>query len=264
MNIYWHELKLSFKSILLWACSMTILAVVYIFLFKGLGEEIENFKAFLNHMPEIIKMGFHIIIDSISTLEGFYSFVFSFIVLCGAIQAMSLGMNIITKEVRDKTADFLMTKPISRSHVLSFKLMAACSSLLITNLIYLLITTVTATILVTEFNIKIFFLISLTLFFVQLIFLALGFLISVMIGKIKSVISVSLSTVFAFYILGTLGSFLGEERIRYFSPFRYFDPLYILKHAAYETSFILIGLVFFITAIAGSYLVYCNKDIHAV
>ncbi len=264
MNIFLHELKSYRKSIFIWACSMTLLSVLYILLFKGLGNDIEDFKAFLNNMPDVIKSVFNIYIDSISTLEGFYSFVFSFVVLCGAIQAMNIGTAIVSKEIRDKTADFLMTKPVSRSTILTSKLLAAFFTLTITNIIYLGLTILAAIAIVGDFNLKLFFMISVTLFFIQLIFMALGFIVSVVAGKIRSVISISLSTVFGFYILGSLGSFLGEERVRYMSPFRYFDTAYIIKNAAYEASFVVIGLIFVIAAIAGSYLVYTKKDVHAV
>ena len=264
MNIVLHELKAYRKSIIIWACSMTLLAVLYIFLFKGLGHDIENFKAFLNNMPDVIKKSFNIFIDSISTLEGFYSFVFSFVVLCGAIQAMNIGTAIVSKEIREKTADFLMTKPVSRYSIMTSKLLAAFSALVITNIIYLGLTILAAFAVVNEFNLKLFFMISVTMFFVQLIFMAMGIIISVIVGKIKSVISISLSTVFGFYIIGSLGSFLGEERVRYLSPFRYFDTAYIIEHAAYETSFVVVSIVFIIAAIAGSYLVYIKKDVHAV
>lgn len=264
LNIFLHELKAYRKSIIIWSFSMTLLAVMYIFIFKGLGPDIENFKAFLNNMPDVMKKVFNIYIDSMSTLEGFYSFVFSFVVLCGSIQAMNLGTAIVSKELRDRTADFLMTKPVSRIGILTSKLVAAFSVLAITNIIYLVLTILAAVVAVNAFNLKLFFMISVTMFFVQLIFMSLGVMISVLAGRIKSVISVSLSTVFGFYILGSLGSFLGEERVRYLSPFRYFDTAYIIEHAAYEVSFIVIGIAFVIAAIAASYLVYLKKDIHAV
>ncbi len=264
MNIFRYELKAYRPSILIWACSMALLAILYIFLFKGLGNDIESFKAFLNNMPDAIKTSFNILIDSIATLEGFYSFVFSFVLLCGAIQAMNLGTAIVSKEVREKTADFLLTKPVSRIAIMTSKLLAAITALALTNIIYLGLTMTAAAVVVERFDVKIFFLISLTMFFVQLMFMALGILISVMARKIKSVISVSLSTVFAFYIIGSLGSFLGEEKVRYFSPFRYFEPAYIIQYGAYETSFAIIAVIFIMAAIAASYLIYLRKDIHAV
>ncbi|HNX92769.1 MAG TPA: ABC transporter permease subunit, partial [Syntrophomonas sp.] len=137
MNIFRYELKAYRPSILIWACSMALLAILYIFLFKGLGNDIESFKAFLNNMPDAIKASFNILIDSIATLEGFYSFVFSFVLLCGAIQAMNLGTAIVSKEVREKTADFLLTKPVSRIAIMTSKLLAAITALALTNIIYL-------------------------------------------------------------------------------------------------------------------------------
>jgi ABC-2 type transport system permease protein len=264
INIFKYELKACRSSILIWACSMALLAVLYIFLFKALGPDIESFKAFLNNLPEVIQKSFNILVGSISTLEGFYTVVFSFVVLCGAIQAMNLGTSIVSKEVREKTADFLMTKPVNRSTIMTSKLLAALTALTLTNIIYLGLTIAAALAVVNTFDLKKFILISLTMFFVQMMFLALGLMISVIAGNIKSVISVSLSTVFGFYIIGSLGSFLGEEKVRYFSPFRYFDPVYIIRHGAYETSFAVIGLVLVIAALGASYLVYLKKDIHAV
>jgi ABC-2 type transport system permease protein len=243
---------------------MSALAVIYIMLFKGLGEDIDAFRVFVENMPDIMKKAFNIYVDSISTLVGFYAMVFSFVVLCGAIQAMNLGTAIVSKEIREKTADFLLTKPVSRERVLTSKIMAALSALVITNLIYLGSTVLVATAIVGDYNLKLFLMISVTLFFVQLMFMALGIIVSVMAGKIKSVISVSLSTVFGFYIIGNLGSIVGEEKVRYISPFRYFDTSYIISNASYEVSYVVVGFILVIAAICGSYFVYKKKDIHAV
>jgi ABC-2 type transport system permease protein len=70
--------------------------------------------------------------------------------------------------------------------------------------------------------------------------------------------------VFGFYILGSLGSVLGEDKVRYLSPFRYFDTAYIINNAAYEIPFVLIGIIFVLAAIGCSYVVYIKKDIHSV
>jgi ABC-2 type transport system permease protein len=264
MNMFLHELKAYRKSIIIWACSMAALAVMYIFIFSGMASEIENFKSMLNSLPEVVKKLLSLYVDSISTLEGFYSFVFVYVVLCGAIQAMNLGVAIVSKEVREKTADFLLTKPVSRKEILTYKLLAALASLIITNILYLLITIPAALTVKSEFSMKIFLMISITLLFVQLMFASLGVIVSVIAGKIKSVISISLSTVFGFFIIGALGSVIGDKAARYLSPFKYFDYAYIVQNAAYETSFIIIGIIFVIASVAASYLVYVKKDIHAV
>jgi ABC-2 type transport system permease protein len=115
-----------------------------------------------------------------------------------------------------------------------------------------------------DFSLKVLVMLSLTMFFIQLIFLALGIVISVIVPKIKSVLTVSLTTVFAFYFLGMFSSTTGEEAKRYISPFKYFDTAYIIKHTGYEASFLIVGAVIIILAITASYFVYLKKDIHAV
>jgi len=264
MNIFIHELKAYFKSTLIWACSMATLAVLFIMIFSAASVEIESFKNILSNVPEALRKMLSIYIDSIATLEGFYSFVFVYVVLCGAIQAMNIGTSIVSKEIREKTADFLLTKPVKRERILTFKLLAALGSLVITNIVYLVITVPMALTVTSKFSMKIFLMISVTLFFVQLMFVSLGVLVSVLVGKIKSVISISLSTVFGFFIIGALGSVLGDEAVKYISPFKYFDAAYIIKNGSYETSFILTEIIFIVVAIVFSYLVYVKKDIHAV
>lgn len=264
MNIFLHELKAYRKSVIIWAGSMAALAVLFIFIFSSAAGDLELFRDVMKSIPEAARKALSIYVDSIATLEGFYSFIFVYIVLCGAIQAMNLGTSIVSKEVREKTADFLLTKPVKRKTILTAKLLAAFVSLIITNIIYFVITFAVTLTVKHEYNMKIFLMINVTLFFVQLMFMALGVIVSVIAGKIKSVISISLSTVFGFFIIGALGSILGDEAVRYISPFKYFDTAYIIKNAAYETSFIVVEIIFIIAAIATSYIVYTKKDIHAV
>lgn len=265
MNMFLHELKSYRKSTIIWTCSICAIVVVFLFMFTSLANEAAEMKKILAGYPEGVRKALGISLDTIVTLLGFYSFMFIYVVLCGAIQAMNLGTSIISKEVREKTADFLLTKPVSRKQVLTAKLLAALTSLGITNVIFLIVANIMASIVHSEpYSLKILLLISFTMFFIQLIFMSLGILISVIVPKIKSVIAVSLSTVFSFFILSMFGSFIGEEAIRYITPFKFFDSAYILKHAAYELPFVVLTIVLIIVAIGASYVIYDKRDIHAV
>jgi ABC-2 type transport system permease protein len=264
MNVFLYELKAYRKTVIIWTCTITALALLYMLLYKGLGKDLEQFKVFMNNLPDIMKKIFNLYISSITTLVGFFSFIFTFVLLCGAIQAMNIGTSIVSKEVRDNTADFLMTKPLSRAEILSSKILAALCCLVITNIIYLGVTIPFGAAMSKDFDIKLYLLLSASLFFVQLIFMAMGIIVSVIARKIKSVISISLSTVFGFYIIGSLGSIIGEANVRYLSPFRYFDAAYIIQNASYEASFVIVGSIFVIAAIAASFVVFLKKDIHSV
>ncbi|MFZ3100605.1 MAG: ABC transporter permease subunit [Desulfitobacteriaceae bacterium] len=178
---------------------------------------------------------------------------------------MNLGISILSKEVREKTADFLLTKPVSRCKIMTAKLLSTLTSLVITDVIYLIITLIMLSLIQSgAYNLKIFLMISVTLFFVQLLFLSLGVIVSVVVPKIRSVLPISLGTVFGFFILNLLDSVIGNKATRYLIPFLYYDSAYIIKNASYETSFVVLEIVFVVAAIGASYLIYSEKDIHTV
>lgn len=265
MNIFFHELRAYRKSTMIWSVSLVMIIVLFMSFYPSFAKDAEEFQKIMEGYPEAIRNALGFNLGSFFTILGFYCFPLSFITLCGAIQGMNHGTSIVSKEVREKTADFLLTKPVTRSTVLTAKLMAAFFSIVITNVVYLAVTIIMAFQVQTEdFSVKILIMLSLSMFFIQLIFLALGVIISVIAPRIKSVLTVSLTTVFAFYFLGMFSSTTGEEAKRYISPFKYFDTAYIIKHASYESTFLIVGAVIIILAITASYFVYAKKDIHSV
>jgi ABC-2 type transport system permease protein len=265
MNMYLHELKAYRKSTIIWTLSLVAVTMFFLSLFPSITKDAEEFKKLLEGYPEALRKAIGLNIENIASILGFYSYTFLYITLCGAIQAMNLGVSIFSKEVREKTADFLLTKPVTRTQILTSKLLAALTSLVVTNVVYLAAANIMASQVSTEdYSSKIFFLISITLFFIQLIFLALGMIISVIVRKIKSVLTVSLSTVFALFIVGMLSSTAEDEAMRYLSPFKYFDTDYIIKNSGYETSFFIAGIGIIIASIVASYFIYNKRDIHAV
>ena len=265
MNMYLHELKAYRKSTIIWTCSLVLLTILFLSMYPAISKDAADFKKLLEGYPEALKKAIGLSIDGFFTLLGFYSYVFMYVVLCGSIQAMNLGTSIISKEVRDKTADFLLTKPVTRSHIMTAKLLAMLTSLAITNVVYFIAAMLMATTIKTAtFSVKIFFMISITLFFVQLMFMALGVIISVIFPKIKSVLPITLGTVFGFFIIGMLSSTIGDKASRFLIPFKYYDTGYIIKNSSYEVSFIIIEILFIMATIFASYVIYAKKDIHAV
>lgn len=265
MNIFLHELKAYRKSTIIWSLSLIAIIVIFMSMYSSFAADAEGFMKILESYPEAIRNALGFNQENFFTILGFYSFPLSFITLCAAIQAMNLGTSIVSKEVREKTADFLLTKPVTRTKILTAKLLAAFVSIAMTNIVYFAAASFVAIQVKTDdFSLKTFLLLTLTIFFIQMIFLALGIIISVMVRKIKSVLTVSLASVFAFYFLGMFSDTTGDEVKRYFSPFKYFDTAYIIKHSSYEVSFLIVGAVIIILAISASYVVYTKKDIHAV
>jgi ABC-2 type transport system permease protein len=265
MNMYLHELKAVRKSTIIWAVSMVAIAVLYFSLYTGMVKDVADFKNLLAGYPASIRAMLGISLDSITSILGFYAMVFSFVALCGAIQAMNYGLSTLSKESRERTADFLLVKPVSRFSIVSSKLLAMLTMLFVTDVLYYAGTLITVSLVKNaEFSLKLFFLISLTLLFIQLIFFALGVLISLFFKKLKSVLPVSLGVVFGLYILGAVLVTGSDDIARFVSPFQYFPISYILKNAGFELPYLIVGSLIVALSITASYIIYIKKDIHAV
>lgn len=265
MNMFLHELKAYRKSTIIWTFALMAAVILFLSMFPSFSREAEQFEKLLEGYPEALRKAIGLSVENIGSILGFYSYIFLYISLIGAIQAMNLGTSILSKEVRDKTADFLLTKPVTRTKIMTSKLLAAFTSLVITNVFYILVATMMVSLVATkEYSTKIFLLLSLTLFFLQLIFLTLGIIISVVVPKLKSVLPISLGSVFGFFIIGALASTTGDDTLRYISPFKYFDFTYIVQNSSYEPSFMMVAIGFIVIALAASYLIYSRRDIHAV
>jgi len=265
MNMFLHELQAYKKFTALWILTLVGLVVIFLSMFPTISREAEEFKRIMEGFPESIRLALGLSVENIGSIVGYYSYIFLYISLFGAIQAMIIGVSILSKEVRQKTADFLLTKPVTRSQIVTAKLLAGFSSLVITNMAFLGAATLMASLVETkEYSTLLFLLLSLTLFFLQLIFLALGMIVSVLVPKIKSVLSISLGIVFTFFILGALISTREDHALRYLTPFKYFDFAYIIQHSSYESSFIAAAIGFIAIAITASYIIYSKRDIHAV
>lgn len=263
MNIFLHELKAYRKSTIIWTCSLTTLVILFLSMYPAIAKDAEDFQKILDNYPAaVIKaLGF----SNFFSLLGFYSATLTYVLLSGSIQAMNLGTSIISKEVRDKTADFLLTKPVSRSQIMTAKLLAVLTSLVITNVIYIAAASLMASTIQAEpINYILFFMLSITVFFVQLMFMSLGVIVSVLVPKIKSVLPISMGTVFSFFIISMLSSSIGDTTTRFITPFKYFDLMYIINNSAYEAPYIIIEILFIVTTITASYIIYSKKDIHAV
>ncbi|MDD7793335.1 ABC transporter permease subunit [Clostridium sp. 'White wine YQ'] len=266
MNIFLHELKTLRKTTAIWIIVLVSLLALYLSIYPGMANDAEDFKKLLEGYPASVRAMLGINLDTITSILGFYSMIFSFIVVFGAIQAMNLGVSILSRESRERTADFLLVKPVSRTSIVTAKLLAAFTVIIITNIIFLAVSFIMANMVKTaDFDVKTFFLINLTLFFIQVIFLAIGMVSSVFFNKLKNILPLSLGVVFGLYMLGTLIATGKDVDIaRYFSPFKYFDIPYIIKNISYESSYMITGIAIVIVSIIVSYIVYNKKDIHAV
>jgi ABC-2 type transport system permease protein len=202
----------------------------------------------------------------LSTILGFFSLAFLFVQVCLAIQAANYGFSLVSIEEREWTADFLLTKPVGRTQILTSKLLAALSGLILTDIVvwttsYLLINLFKGD---ATYQTGSLLLLLLSIVPFQLFFLAVGLVVSLLVKRIRSVTPYAMALGFGMYVLSVFGDLLGESALEKITPFKHFEPNYIIQHAAYDLPLVLISVAAIVISLVGSYALYTRRDIPSV
>jgi len=265
MNMFLHEFKVYRKTLIAWSLSIAGLLSMYIFFFPIFSENINIAKTITSSLPEIAKVMLGIQLESFRNMDSYYAFVFSVVLIFAGIQALNLGLSIISKEFRWKTVDFLFSRPVSRTNILTSKLLSSLTNIAITNFFATTISVLAITMIVkSDYNLVKILLISLSMFFIQLVFVSIGVFISVFFTKIKTVVLLSVGIVVGMFAMNMLDKLSGDSTIWFLVPFRYFDYVKITQTASYEPISIIWSLIVISVLISLSYFFYTKKDIHAV
>lgn len=198
-----------------------------------------------------------------STILGFFALTFLFCQICLAIQAANYGIGLVSIEETEWTADFLLAKPVSRMKIMTTKLMAALTSLTITNGVVWISSFVGLALFAKglEYSVKSLVILLLSVVVFQLVFFSVGMLISLLVRRLRSVTPISMGLVFGLYILNAFGGMIGEKSLEVISPFKHFDPNYIINNAAWDLPLVWISVAAIVISLLGSYLLYTRRNI---
>lgn len=265
-NIFLHEFRSRLSSVLIWALSTAAMILIYTAIYPLFADEAELMNRAFKQFPPEFRAAFGLGEIDFSTVMGFFSFVYLFIQLLLAIQASNYGFGMLSVEERELTADFLMSKPVSRTQILTSKLIAALCGLALTQAIVWAATFG----FVEAFrgdhpydpNLLAYLLWGLVPF--QLFFFSLGTLISLLVRRIRSVTPYGLGLGFGMYLLGAFSDLLGEAKLEYLTPFKHFNPEYAITNGHFDSALLWLNLAVTIVALVLSYVLYLRRDIPSV
>ena len=227
---------MNLRSVVTWSISIAVLILVYLSAFSAIAPETELLNEMMANFPQELLIAFGMTDMDWSSVLGFFGVVFLFCQVCLAIQASNYGFSLVSIEERELTADFLLAKPVGRNQILTSKLLAALAGLTITNIVVWISSFVVINMVRGgkdyDTNALVMLLLSIAVF--QLFFLTVGMLISLLMKRVRSVTPLSMALAFGMYVLSAFGGMLGEDTLDLITPFKHFEPNYILKHAAYD------------------------------
>jgi ABC-2 type transport system permease protein len=263
MNIYRQEFKMNLRSVITWSVAVTVLIIIFVSLFSSFAQDAALLNEMMANFPEELLAAFGMTGVDLSTILGYFSLAFLFVQICLAIQAANYGFALVSIEEREWTADFLLAKPVGRTQILTSKLLAALSGLIITDIVVWIASFLCITLCKGDATYEPSSLLLLLLSIVpfQLFFLAVGLVISLLVKRIRSVTPYAMALAFGMYVLSAFGDMLGEVALEKITPFKHFDPSYIIQHGAYDVPLVLISVSAIVISLVGSYVLYARRDI---
>ncbi len=265
MNIFRYEFRSLRGSLVLWLVALSLLALMFISLYPAFSSDMKISQLLVDKFPPFVRDMFGISLAAFASFLGFYAYTFTYITLAGAVQAMNVGVGLLSREDSAKTTDFLFTKPVTRTKIFLSKLAAGLCVLVLTSLGYTLIVLLfTQLIGVGEFDVQKYLVMNAVFFGLQVWFMALGLLVSQLVKKVRSIVALSLGWVFGFFVIGLIGALIGNDKIRYITPFKYFDYLSYVMFESSELRYLVVGGLFIIAATITSYIIYTRRDVRSV
>jgi ABC-2 type transport system permease protein len=265
-NLFMKDMKRNLPGFLLWTLVITVLITVTMSAYNTFLENQSKVMGMLSLVPKgaLQFKGISNVNDLFSVL-GFYAVNnVIYMMVLGSIFAIVLASNILLREEYNGTAEFLLSRPLTRSEIFFSKSAVIFIFVLLLNLI-----TASAGFIAMElvrhapFSLKAFLILSLYTFLLNLLFAAIGLFSSTLVKRPKPITTFSIGFVLFFYFIFTFSKITeGVEKLGYISPFKYVDMEVV--SAGYSINYwrlvYFTGISFLLTLLAHGF--YRRKDIY--
>jgi ABC-2 type transport system permease protein len=262
MNLFWREIKAQRKALIIWCIGALILVASGMSKYSVYATSGQSMNEVISKMPKSLQVLLGFGSFDLSTAEGYFGFLFIYLVLMATIHAALLGSTIIAKEERDRTSEFLVVKPVSRSTIITAKLLAA-----LTNLFLLNITSLISSMVIVDYYAKgeshpvEIILLMAGMFILQLIFMLLGTAIGAILKTSKTAPSFSAFVLFVAYLLSMLIDMNNKlDYLQYITPFKYFEAKNIMADNSFSPVFVMLSLLIMTVLLRVTYSYYQKRD----
>jgi ABC-2 type transport system permease protein len=264
MMIFKRELRRSRKALIIWSFVFTGLILMLLSIYPQFAEQQDSMKELLDAYPESMIKAFGMDQLDFGTILGYYGMeIYMMTTLLGSIYAAMQASNILAKEENEKTIEFLLSKPVTRTQIVSQKLLAVIVNIVILNGVSTIVSLIGFQFADNpDVPVKTFTLLVIATFLLHLTFAAIAFMLSSMMKKTRNILAVSLSIVIVTYFLNVFAGISEKlEVLKYFSPFKYVDAANIINDNVIETIYVFIMAAIIVISIFVAFMIYKKKDI---
>ena len=261
MTILRHELRRSRVPFWIWTGAIGFLLAVCIFLFPEMKGEMEGVSEVFSSMGAFTA-AFGMDRLNFGTLNGYYAIECGNVLgLGGAFFAALLAAGMLCKEEKERTAEFLLTHPVSRARIVTEKLLAVLLLITVMNLIiYALavgsILAIGEDVPWRELNLQ-----HLAYWLLQLELAGICFGVSAFLRRGSAGVGLGIAAML--YFMNLIANITESAAfLKDITPFGYCDGAEIVSSGSLDCKRLAIGAIFFAVGVAAAYWKYTRKDIH--
>ncbi|MDD6042060.1 MAG: ABC transporter permease subunit [Clostridia bacterium] len=260
MTLVKHELKQGKMAFLIWTASIGFLLAVCVFLFPEMKEQMAGVSDMFASMGSFTA-AFGMDRLHFGTLIGFYAIECGNVLgLGGAFYAALCAVSVLGKEEKEKTAEFLLTHPISRRKVITEKLIAVFLQITAMNLMIYALSIGSIAAIHEQIPWKEINLLHLAYYLVQVELAGICFGISAFLRSGSAGLGLGLAAMM--YFVNLIANIApAAEGLKYITPFGYCEGADIVTNGRIDCTMVAIGLALCVAGIAAAYLHYTRKDI---
>jgi ABC-2 type transport system permease protein len=266
LNLFSKEMRYNAFSLILW---MVIISFLVAFTMSVFPTFLENQSKVMGMMSLVPKgalqfKGISDVADLTSAL-GFYAINnVIYMMVLGSVFSIVLSCNILLKEEYGKTAEYLLTRPLTRNSIFFTKLAVVILCIFLLNLVTALAGFISLKIVQKEaFPVSAFLILSGYTFLLNMLFAALGLFMSTLVKRPKPITTFGIALVLVFYFLFTISKITeNASQIGYLSPFKYVRTDVLNKSYGLNSWHLIYFAGLSLVLLTLSYRLYRRKDIY--
>ncbi len=261
MTVVKHEIRQSRMSFLIWTGALGFLLAVCIFLFPEMKGEMEGINRVFSSMG-VFTAAFGMDRLNFGSLTGYYAVeCVNVLGLGGAFFAALYAAGMLSKEERDRTAEFLLSHPVTRTRIVSEKLAAVLLRITEMNLIVLLLSVGSIAAIGEAIPWKELLLMHAACFLMQLELACVCFGLSSWMHRGSAGAGLGIAVMMYFLSL-TANITKSAAFLKYITPFSYCSGADIVSSGSLDGKLIAAGAALGAAGILTAFLVYTRRDIH--
>lgn len=260
MPLFFHDLKRGKLSLVIWTSVLAFMILICVVIYPEMKEQMAEMSEMFSDMGafsdafSLDQLGLDDFLGYISMECG------EVLGIGGACFAAIIGISALSKEERDKTAELLLTHPVSRKRVFFSKLLCVFCQIFILNAAVLTVLVLSCLAIGEDADMKKLLLVFLSYFILHTEIALVTFGISAFMRKRG--IGIGLGISMLFYFLNIIANISEDvEFIKYLTPFAYTNGAYILENSSLEWKYVAIGAAVTFLAVALGFFKYEKKDI---